>query len=227
MGKLLRAIERRRPLIQVALDFIRLEDALQFIAKVRDLDVDIYEVGTPLVKSEGVRAVSLIKSLTNSLVLADTKTADTGALEVEMAYRAGADAVTVLASADDETIKSALKRASELGIDVVVDTVGSKDCASSISRSASLGAKIVNIHVGIDAQRRGLTVLDILRSLSILLKGLKGIYISASGGIRPQDVLTLRELGVSVIVMGSAITKASNPRAVLVTVLRRVRSNPL
>lgn len=47
----------------------------------------------------------------NKLVFADLKTADTGALEAEMAFNAGADLVTVMGAVDDATIIGAIEAA--------------------------------------------------------------------------------------------------------------------
>ena len=44
------------------------------------------------------------KAFPDRTILADMKTVDTGAMEVEMAAKAGADVVIVLGSADDSII---------------------------------------------------------------------------------------------------------------------------
>lgn len=48
------------------------------------------------------------KAFPDRTILADMKTVDTGAIEVEMAAKAGADVVIVLGSADDSTLLDAL-----------------------------------------------------------------------------------------------------------------------
>ena len=60
-------------------------------------------------KSEGMESVRRMRDLfpTTTLV-ADLKTSDTGAIEVEMAAKAGANVVCVLAAADDAVIADAL-----------------------------------------------------------------------------------------------------------------------
>jgi len=62
--------------------------------------VDIIEAGTPLIKQEGLRIISILKEcFPEKLILADMKTMDAGGLEAKLAYDAGADLVTVLAVA--------------------------------------------------------------------------------------------------------------------------------
>jgi len=223
MGRLIRRVnELRRPLLQVALDFISINDALRIIKKLRGLDVDIYEVGTPLIKSEGVRAVSIVRELVDeAVVLADMKTADVGALEVRLAAENGADAVSVLASADDEVIISALNEGKSLDVDVVVDTIGKVDVVKGVSNLVGLGVQVVNVHLAIDVQlRSGRTVDDILDIIKYLRSMYRDIIISASGGVKPHHVRDLVRGGVNIVVMGSAITKASDPAKVVKEVLK-------
>ena len=223
MGRLIRRVnELRRPLLQVALDFISINDALRIIKKLRGLDVDIYEVGTPLIKSEGVRAVSIVRELVDeAVVLADMKTADVGALEVRLAAENGADAISVLASADDEVIISALNEGKSLDVDVVVDTIGKVDVVKGVSNLVGLGVQVVNVHLAIDVQlRSGRTVDDILDIIKYLRSMYRDIIISASGGVKPHHVRDLVRGGVNIVVMGSAITKASDPAKVVKEVLK-------
>jgi len=227
MGRLIRRInELRRPLLQVALDFISINDALKIIKKLRGLDVDIYEVGTPLIKSEGVKAVGIVRELVDeSVVLADMKTADVGALEVRLAAENGADAVSVLASADDEVITSALNEGRSLDVDVVVDTIGKVDVVKSFNDLVRLGVQVVNIHLAIDVQlRSGKTVADILDIIKYLRSMYTDVIISASGGVKPHHVKDLVRSGVNIVVMGSAITKASDPAKIVKDVLKDLSS---
>ena len=89
--------EKQKPRLQVALDFENLDDALAISREVAPF-IDILEAGTPLIKSEGVRAIQTLKDAhPDKLVCADLKTVDAGYLEVKMAAKAKADIVTVLA----------------------------------------------------------------------------------------------------------------------------------
>jgi len=89
-----------RPRIQVALDLLRIQDALNIASKVAEY-IDYLEAGTPLIKAEGLKAVSLLKKeFGDKVVVADMKTMDTGYLEASLAYEYGADYSTVMAAAD-------------------------------------------------------------------------------------------------------------------------------
>ncbi|RLF87694.1 Fe-S cluster assembly protein HesB, partial [Thermococci archaeon] len=90
-------------ILQVALDLTDIEQAISIAEKAARGGAHWLEVGTPLIKKEGMRAVELLKRrFPDRKIVADLKTMDTGALEVEMAARHGADVVSILGVADDK-----------------------------------------------------------------------------------------------------------------------------
>ena len=98
------------PVLQVALDHMHLKRALQAAREAVDGGADWLEAGTPLIKSEGMEVVrELKKSFPGATIVADLKTMDTGAFEVEIAAKAGADVITVMGVTDDATILEAVK----------------------------------------------------------------------------------------------------------------------
>lgn len=223
MGRVISRVHKLgRPLLQVAMDFTDIYSALRLISKLYNLGIDIYEVGTPLIKSEGIKSLGIVRELVSeSLVLADMKTADTGGLEVKLAASNGADAVSVLASANNEVILSAINEGNVLGVDVVIDTIGRLSPISSVIDILPLGARIFNIHIAIDVQlATGKTIADSLKLVDDI-KGLsRDIIISVSGGVKPQHISELVRHDVDIIVMGSAITKSPNPAEVVKEVIK-------
>src|SRR5436190_970446 len=98
------------PVLQVALDHMHLKRALLAAAEAVEGGADWLEAGTPLIKSEGMEVVrQLKKTFPGTTIVADLKTMDTGAFEVEIAAKAGADVVTVMGVTDDATILEAEK----------------------------------------------------------------------------------------------------------------------
>jgi len=104
----------RFPVLQVALDFIEKEVALRVAeASVRG-GADWIEAGTPLIKSLGISIVKELKEeFPSKIIVADMKTMDTGKLETELAIKNGANIVSILGVADDNTIKDAIRVAHE------------------------------------------------------------------------------------------------------------------
>jgi len=221
----LRSMLDRKPLLQVALDVVRLEDALYIASQLRGLDNVYVEAGTPLIKSEGVRVVGLIKAVTGTPVVADTKTADTASLEAKLAAEAGADAYTVLATSPKETLLEARKAAEEYDILLMVDLIHSTNPLEDGRRAAEYGADIIIVHVGIDVQQRlGLTA-DRLAELVSKIKSMTGKTIAVAGGIKPESIPRLVKAGADILIVGGYIIKSKNPRQATLECLKAMQSS--
>lgn len=131
--------------LQVAIDLLKIEDAIALATKVAPY-IDIIELGTPLIKSEGLSGIRKMKeAFPDKLVLADFKTADAGELEADMAFGAGADYITILGTTGDSTIAGAVKSAMAHGKGVVVDTIGVKDRVKRAQEAIAPGSRICRI----------------------------------------------------------------------------------
>ena len=134
------------PLLQIALDNENLDDALAMAEQVANY-VDIMEIGTPLIKGEGIGAVKAMKKAhPGKLMCADLKTADAGYLEVRMAAQASADIVTVLADAYNETLVGALQAAHEYRVKIMADLIVSRIPVSRLADIIGLRYKGTEIH---------------------------------------------------------------------------------
>jgi len=203
-----------KPVLQVALDFTDLYDALELATKLSSSvgKENLWiEAGTPLIKSWGRVAVKLLKEFTGCTVVADTKTMDTGGLEAELFYRAGADVVTILGLADDSTVKEAIGKAREYNKLVAIDLINHPNPINRAVEVVESGADIVIYHVGIDVQKkRGLSVTDMINELIELRKRIQN-RIAVAGGIKHGDTRRFLDIGIDIIIVGSAITKSDNP----------------
>lgn len=194
-----------RPVLQVALDFENLSRALTAAREAVEGGADWVEAGTPLIKSEGLDAVrELKKAFPRQRIVADMKIMDTGAFEVEIAAKAGADVVTVLGTADDDTIADAVRGGELYGAEVVVDLLNVADPIARARRSAELGAAAVCWHVGIDMQMQGKTPFAVLEELA---KG-SPIPVAVAGGLNSESVARATRAGAQILIVGGAITKS-------------------
>jgi 3-hexulose-6-phosphate synthase len=196
--------------LQVALDVLDLPSALTLASQVSD-HVDILELGTPLVKSAGIAAVSAIKAAhPDKLVFADLKTADAGELEAALAFEAGADLVTVMGAVDDDTIRGAVAAGRKYGKQVVADMIGVVGGrVARIREVAKLGVSFVEIHAGLDEQARpGYSIEQLLED-----GRLAGVPFSIAGGVKVDTIVSVREAGAVVAVAGGAIYNATDPGA--------------
>jgi len=194
--------------LQVALDLLNEHRALSIAHDSVKADKNCWlEAGTPLIKSEGMKIIRKLKqAFPDKIIVADMKTMDTGALEVEMAAKAGADIVCVLAASDDSTIKDALKSARKYGSKIMVDLIGVKDKVTRSKELEKLGADYLCIHIGIDEQMIGKQSIEILTSIVKKTE----IPVAVAGGLNSESVAEIVKAGASIIIVGSAITKAKH-----------------
>ena len=223
-SRLLEAIGSCGRLLQVALDFTSLNDALRVARVIPRHGAVILEAGTPLIKSRGMQAVRLLRLLPGEhFVVADTKTMDTGALEVSLAAEAGADAVSVLAVAPEETIGEAVDKAREYGLAVYGDMIGHPDPLEAARTLRRLGVHIALLHIGVDVQRRlGLTASQ-LRDLIGRVAGEFQGPVAVAGGIKPEETGALASAGASIVIIGGGITRAGDPAAAAQRALEGLR----
>lgn len=209
----IREKEQQTPLLQVALDFEILNDALTISKEVAPF-VDILEAGTPLIKSEGVRAIRALKDAhPDKLVCADLKTADAGYLEVRMAAKAGADIVTVLADAYDITIVEALRSSYDFHVEIMTDLIMSRQPSKRLADLIDLNYKGTKIHYGLvhsglDVQASRRAPLSELESVTLLHNHPR---LAVAGGIRVTDISMLVAYPLEIIIVGGGITRAENP----------------
>ena len=195
--------------LQLAMDVLTTADALALAGKVAPY-VDIIELGTPLIKAEGLRAVTAIKQAhPDKIVFADLKTMDTGELEADIAFTAGADLVTVLGTAGDSTIIGAVKAATAHGKGVVVDLIGVADKETRAREVRAFGVEFVEMHAGLDEQaEEGFTLQTLLTDGTN-----SGVAFSVAGGVNASTIASVQQSGASVAVAGGAIYGASDPAA--------------
>lgn len=194
--------------LQVALDQLDLESACDLIEEIAPW-IDIVEAGTPLLKYVGAkRAIPALSRAARKPILADLKTMDAGAYEVEFAVKCGANFVTVLGVSDDETVLGALNEAHRHGIKCQVDLINVANKVGRALWAHEQGADLIGIHTGIDQQAQGQTP---LADLEAIVQHIPSSAISVAGGINLRTLPDILPMQPGVIVIGGAITQAEKP----------------
>lgn len=212
--------------VQIALDYVDLDKAVSLINQVLDLlDNVIIEIGTPLVKSNGVpRCVKTVRELVggDALILVDMKTMDAGFIEAEMVFSSGGNITTVLGVADDETIKEAIRASRAYGGLVQADLINHPDPVGRAGELVAAGVHIIGLHAGIDVQRgRRLRAVDLMERISGLRETVGDrALISVAGGIKPSETGALFKAGADIVVIGAGITSSPSPRESLMQALK-------
>ena len=198
------------PILQAALDLTELKRAVQIGKEAVSGGADWIEVGTPLIKSEGMNAVRTLKSeFPDNTIVADMKIADTGTLEVEMAAKAGADVVCVLASSDNSVIEEAVRAGNLYGVKIAADLLNVQNPLERSLELEKMGVDILIAHVGIDQQMKGMDTLSLLREIA----GKVSLPIGAAGGLDAVSAGEAVRAGASILLVGGSITKAADVRA--------------
>ncbi len=141
-------LKRNRKYLQIALNST-LGEAIEIIRKLPFSDRILIEVGTPLIKIYGERAISEMRIVTPSYIVADTKCADLALRDVRMAAGAGAQAATCLGVAPVETIDVFIKECKKSGIDSMVDMMNVKEPVG-VLKALKDPPDVVVIHRGVD-----------------------------------------------------------------------------
>lgn len=195
--------------LQIAFDLMSANDALDAAAEIYDI-IDIIEVGTPMIVREGMVPVRMLKkSYPDTTVLADVKIVDGGDIESTDAFHAGADIVTVLAAAADETIKGVVSTAVRYGKKTMVDMIGISDIQKRAEELDALGVDYICVHTAVDVQGKGESP---YHDLSLLLPVLKNSKAAVAGGVNMAAIPVLKDLDPEIVVAGSALTGQSDIR---------------
>ncbi len=196
------------PLIQMALDSLDFDATVALAEQVAD-SVDIFEIGTPCIKHNGINLVKELRAkFPNHLLLVDLKTMDAGAYEAAPFYEAGADICTVLGVSGLATCKGVIDAANACAAEAQIDLINVDDKAACARATVEAGAQIVGVHTGLDAQAAGHTPFDDLALIANL--GLN-VRISVAGGINQTTVQDVVRAGADIIVVGAAIYGAESP----------------
>ena len=197
-----------KPLIQMALDSLDF-DATVGLATLVAPYVDIFEIGTPCIKHNGINLVRELRArFPDKLLLVDLKTMDAGEYEATPFYAAGADIVTVLGVSGLATCQGVIKAANAHGAEAQIDLINVEDKVACARATCEAGAQIMGIHTGLDAQAAGHTPFADLNDIAAL--GLP-VRISVAGGIKASTVQDVVRAGASIVVVGAAIYGAASP----------------
>jgi 3-hexulose-6-phosphate synthase/6-phospho-3-hexuloisomerase len=196
------------PLIQLALDSLDFDQTISLATQTAPY-IDIFEIGTPCIKHNGVKLVRELRSrFPDKLILVDLKTMDAGEYEATPFYAAGADICTVLGVSGLATIAGVIKAAQAHDAEAQIDLINVPNKLECAREAAKLGANIIGVHTGLDAQAAGQTPFADLQDIANL--GLD-VRISVAGGIKESTVQQVVNSGADIIVVGAAIYGAASP----------------
>ncbi|MFV0381009.1 MAG: 3-hexulose-6-phosphate synthase [Breznakia sp.] len=193
--------------IQLAIDRVSIQEAISIIEQVEEY-VDIIEIGTSLIKEFGMASVREIrKKYPNIIIFADIKTMDEAKYEFELAYRSGADILSVMGASSLSTIRTCQEVAIKYKKEYAIDLLEVND--EKLHRLEEFDDAIKCIHASVD---------DNNVNVEALLKNTKKKFrkkqrISLAGGISLGNIPVLLKEKVDIIVVGNFICKSNDCKA--------------
>jgi bifunctional enzyme Fae/Hps len=199
----------RPPYLQISLDAPELERAKKVLAQIPGSDRIIIEVGTPMIKRYGTRAINDLRQVAKDFfMVADLKTLDVGKVEADIAYEDTADSVVAAGLAPPETLDSFVHEAKRLGIYSFVDMLNVEDVLGKL-KSLKEFPDVIILHRGIDQETgrsSGLERIAIIREAFPNKKFL----IAVAGGIVPETAKEALEKGADILIVGRYITQSKD-----------------
>jgi 3-hexulose-6-phosphate synthase/6-phospho-3-hexuloisomerase len=209
------------PVIQIALDYATIDEALAMARIGVEAGVDWLEIGTPLIVSQGVAPIGqMVRAFPNYPVLADYKTMDSGWKNVERTAAQRGHVMTVCANAPDETVRSAIAESKKSGVWVVADTIGVKDQAARARQCAEWGVHMIYLHYGADQRKADSTrdstqwLVEVQRAVSIPI----GV-----GCFQAADGVVAAGMGAELVAIGHPVISAADPLAELRHFVKEVK----
>lgn len=199
------------PKLQLALDVLSIEAALQAVQPVRDF-VDIIEVGTVLLAAQGHRAIRILKAaFPEKIIVADGKIADAASVFGPLFFDSGAHYITAICAAETATIAQlvALAQTYNPPREVQVELTSHFNW-QQVSEWRAAGVTQVVYHRARDVQAAGKTWstkdLETIRALNQA-----GFKVTVAGGIMPADIKLFQGLPIEIFIAGRALREGANP----------------
>lgn len=199
----------RPPYLQIALDVPSLEKVKKIIQALPRSDNLILEAGTPLIKRYGTEVLGELRAFAKSkFIVADLKTLDVGAVEVDLAFDETADAVVVSGLAANDTIDRFIHETDRLGIYSFLDMMNVTDVVEKLQSLKAL-PNVVILHRGIDTEGSAAHRWDVVKQVKTTFKG-KRLLVAVAGGIRPNNISDAIKAKADIIVVGRYITQSKD-----------------
>lgn len=208
-------LTKKQRYLQIALNST-IEEAKKIIAQIPFSERILIEVGTPMIKIYGQKAILEIKNnLPNgTYIVADTKCSDLASRDVKMVTEAGARALTCLGVAPIETIDRFIRDCEDFGLDSMIDMMNVKDPVNVLKKLKKL-PKVVIIHRGVDetefSKEKQIPFYQINQ-----IKNNFDVLVSVAGGDTIEEVQRAILNGADIVVVWKAFYQSTKETAKLV-----------
>ncbi len=209
--------------IILALDLQTIGEAMEVAFSVRDY-VDTIKIGYPLVLSEGLESISMVKDEFDCKVIADFKVADipeTNNKIADLTFKAGADALIVHGFVGDDSLKACVDSAEKYSGDVFLLTEMSHPGASKFLQNAAEEIARMGIEMGLKNYVAPSTKLNRLKKIRSIV-GKNSFIISPGVGVQGGDPVKTLEFADAIIV-GRSIYSSKNPENAVKSIINSIK----
>lgn len=147
-------------------------------------------------------------------IVADMKTIDRGATEVEMAANAGASAVIAMGSAPVETLNTFVAACAAHGVDAMIDMMN-VEYPLSVLRALKKPPRVVILHRGVDEERDNRQKMLPLHEIR-RIKGQYDVLIAVAGGDTPREVQSAAFNDADIVVIWKSVYQKTSESSALV-----------
>lgn len=201
------------PKLQVALDIPDLQKTISVTQKIAGI-VDVLEVGTILAVQEGMNAVRTLRSLyPDQVILADIRIIKAGGKLSKLAFDAGANWVTVISDASNETTEAVVSETKAAHDSDVQIEINDSYSDNQLEYWKNLGISQIIFHrsneVIEEEEKWSEKTLDEVRRLCSM-----GFKVSITGGLSLDEIKVFKGIPVYCFIVGRKITNADDPNLV-------------
>lgn len=187
--------------------------------------VDILEAGTPVILANGLTFVKEIReAFPEHEILADTKIIDGGYLEASIAFKNGADIITVLGLASIKTLSQANKAAKEFKGKIMIDSMEIQNMETFVNKIVHLSPEYFCIHTPSDLSDVGEKkhLAEYKNKIKTIRKILPETKIAVAGGISLENLSHILPTNPDIVVVGRSICESENPGKIAYEIKKRL-----
>lgn len=209
--------------IILALDLQSIEAALSTVDRTIEY-LDTIKIGYPLVLSEGLESISVVKKEYDCKVIADFKVADipeTNRKIADLSFKAGADAIIVHGFVGEDSVFACCESASKFGGEVFLLTEMSHPGADKFLQNSSEGIAQMGVEMGIKNYVAPATKLKRLEKIRSIV-GDNSFIISPGVGVQGGDPGETLKFADAIIV-GRSIYTSEHPEKVIESIIDGIK----
>jgi orotidine-5'-phosphate decarboxylase len=207
----------------LALDLLTIRDAITVTRRVSEY-IDTIKIGYPLVLSEGLESISIVKEQFDCKVIADFKVADipeTNSKIADLTFKAGADAIIVHGFVGEDSLQACIDSAEVYDKDVFLLTEMSHPGSSRFLQDAADEIAYMGVEMGLKNFVAPSTRLNRLKKIRSIV-GPDSFIISPGIGIQGGDPLKTLQFADAVIV-GRSIYSSNHPEKAVKSIINSIK----